>query len=364
MALKTEDQVYGCLIGGAVGDALGAPVENWSYKQIREEHGKVDDFLAYDSAMAVGDPGTVTDDTVMRQYLSLAIIENQGRVTPDEYAEVLIQHLNPDRVWITEEITHLKLLGGVNPWEAGRSTIPTATASMHIAPVGIINARNPRQAYQDAYNIASITQDGCERKAAATVAAGVARAFSPNATIDDVLETMFNYAPDVFYRSIDLTMALADEANSIDEFVELFYEEQLDWQFLSIDWNREKYAEGEIFSGRSIEIVPISMAILDLCRGDLNDALVEAASFGRDADTIGSVVGSLGGALYGGTALHEDWRETCEEANRDLFQELHGNPDFGFERTADQLTDALVAEHKRIKNRLGKFDELVDNIDS
>jgi ADP-ribosylglycohydrolase len=42
---KLLDQVYGCLIGGAIGDALGAPVENWHYADIRRKHGKVTEFL-------------------------------------------------------------------------------------------------------------------------------------------------------------------------------------------------------------------------------------------------------------------------------------------------------------------------------
>jgi len=28
--MQILDQVYGCLIGGAIGDALGAPVEGWN----------------------------------------------------------------------------------------------------------------------------------------------------------------------------------------------------------------------------------------------------------------------------------------------------------------------------------------------
>jgi len=28
--MRILDQVYGCLIGGALGDALGAPVEGWN----------------------------------------------------------------------------------------------------------------------------------------------------------------------------------------------------------------------------------------------------------------------------------------------------------------------------------------------
>jgi len=28
--MRILDQVYGCLIGGVIGDALGAPVEGWN----------------------------------------------------------------------------------------------------------------------------------------------------------------------------------------------------------------------------------------------------------------------------------------------------------------------------------------------
>jgi ADP-ribosylglycohydrolase len=39
------DAVYGCLIGGAIGDALGAPVENWHDTDVRRKFGRVSEFL-------------------------------------------------------------------------------------------------------------------------------------------------------------------------------------------------------------------------------------------------------------------------------------------------------------------------------
>jgi ADP-ribosylglycohydrolase len=45
LASNVFDAVYGCLIGGAIGDALEAAVENWHYSDIRAKHGKVDRFL-------------------------------------------------------------------------------------------------------------------------------------------------------------------------------------------------------------------------------------------------------------------------------------------------------------------------------
>ena len=45
MAKDFLDAVYGCLIGGAIGDAMGAPVENWHHADIKKEYGKVERFL-------------------------------------------------------------------------------------------------------------------------------------------------------------------------------------------------------------------------------------------------------------------------------------------------------------------------------
>lgn len=42
--------VYGSLIGAAIGDALGAPVEGWHVADIRRTHGKVTRFLPQPSA--------------------------------------------------------------------------------------------------------------------------------------------------------------------------------------------------------------------------------------------------------------------------------------------------------------------------
>ena len=39
MRTTNEDRVRGCLLGGAIGDALGAPVEFWSRARIEDVFG-------------------------------------------------------------------------------------------------------------------------------------------------------------------------------------------------------------------------------------------------------------------------------------------------------------------------------------
>jgi hypothetical protein len=57
---RTLEHFTGCLLGGAVGDALGAPVEFHSLELIRKKYGSAG-ITDYD--LAYGRRGAITDDT-------------------------------------------------------------------------------------------------------------------------------------------------------------------------------------------------------------------------------------------------------------------------------------------------------------
>lgn len=352
------DQFYGCIIGGAIGDALGAPVQGWSYEEIRENYGRVEEFSWYDSPISEGSPGSVTGDTVLRHYLSLAIIESGGRVTPEEVAAVWEEYMDLDRVWIHDEIVYLKLQMGIDPWQAGRGTFETANALMGIAPIGMINAGNPRQAYQDAMNIASLNQDNAGRSTAAVTAAGMATAFQPDATTADIVTEMMDQASGPVFRAIDITMAKARNSSSVDEFAESYYDDMLDWRSV-IEWDRERYLNGENHSFSPLEIVPVVMAILELTEGHPNQAIIEGASFGRQADTIASLIGGLAGGLHGATALREEWIDGCETSNERLLSEIE-REETSFEQTAKRMVDALEAEYETTKERTKTLEDILN----
>src|ERR671917_1426813 len=112
MASDLPDAVYGCLIGAAIGDALGAPVENWHHAEIRATHGKVDRFLPAPHRAdrpGAGTPGYVTDDTAVRHCLCLAIVRRGGRITPDDYARAWLDALSPRRGFAPQPVVLEKL---------------------------------------------------------------------------------------------------------------------------------------------------------------------------------------------------------------------------------------------------------------
>jgi len=362
MAANLFNAVYGCLIAGAIGDALGAPVEGWHHADIRREHGKVETFLpqpARAERPGGGAPGTVTDDTVLRHYLCLAIIAEAGRVTPDSYARVWLDKLDPAQLFVTERIVLEKLKLGMNPWATGRGQPAADAAIMSVAPVGIINAADPAQAYQDGFVLALVHQDGLECDAAATVAAGVAAALVHDAGIDDVLDAMRRHSSYEVERLMAMATDLAQKSADVDGFVERFYATMLDHFFPVAPgerWDKERTN-----SPTSREVLPAVVGLLSLCGHDANRCLVEGASFGRDADTIATIAGGLVGALHGASSLHADWVEQCESANQAFLCEADGDSAASFRRTADQLVGALKSQRDRAEQRLHALDRLLED---
>jgi ADP-ribosylglycohydrolase len=364
MAKDLFDAVYGCLIGGAIGDALGAPVSGLNHWEIREQHGRLEALIASPGDNTNQQPGGVTGDTVLRQYVALAIARKGGRITPHDLAALWVERGNFGLLVGNERGIYEKLSWGVNPWDAGRGANPSGTATMAIAPVGIINAGDPAQAYQDAYVIASVNQDGEERDAAATLAAGIAAALGPGATLDGVLEALDRHSSDLMRRAIELALDLASSSGSVAGFTEQFYVQLTDWRMA---WPEHKIRpvagdrplRTKFFSRSSLELVPVSLALLRLCPGDVNEAIVEGANFGRACHGIASIIGSIGGALAGAAAIRGAWVNTVEGANRDLFEFLEGDPTANFYAMAWWLVKALRAERQAASARLRALEGLL-----
>ncbi len=93
------DRVRGCLLGMAVGDALGAPLEGLSSQQIKTHYGRVRDYV--DGVQAWKRKpfrwrlqGLYTDDT--QQALALCdVLLDYRRVDPERLAELYLAMLNP-----------------------------------------------------------------------------------------------------------------------------------------------------------------------------------------------------------------------------------------------------------------------------
>jgi hypothetical protein len=68
---RARDAYLGCLLGGAVGDALGAPIEFLSREEIRRRFGRLGVTTFVDGEWPAG---AITDDTQMTLFTAEALI--------------------------------------------------------------------------------------------------------------------------------------------------------------------------------------------------------------------------------------------------------------------------------------------------
>lgn len=286
------DRVLGCLLGGEIGDAMGAPAEGKTYLEIAQEYGEITEFC-----------GHGTDDSALKHILCDAITAADGYPTADDWAA---QWLRQEDMFIKRRLFWTPVMNGFwkvraercLPREAGRGNMASSSSAMCISPVGIINAGNPRQAVLEAFDLASIIHHNFCRDAACAMAAAVAAALAPRATVEGVLGAATAYLParsGATMRSfIQGTLELASTAGTYEAFRRRYY--------------GEHFLPG-IAIADSRETVPVALALVSLANGDPRKTVVYGANFGRDADTIASMAGAVAGALRGAAALPADWVE-------------------------------------------------------
>lgn len=291
-----EDRIYGCLLGGLIGDAMGAPGEGKTYTQILENFGPegITDF-----------EGVGTDDTAIREQLIHVLIANGGYVSCDEFARSfqLFRAANYHKWWIPVlNMAHKVESGVVLPVDAGFGNAPSSSSAMAISPMGVINAANPRQAALETFDVAGLIHSGPSgfcRDAACAMAAAVAAAFHPEANVVSILDAATRYLHPTSAREIveciQRTRELAAGAGGYEAFRAQFYASHL----------RAEQCD-------SRETVSVALALFEMGQGDPERAVLYGVNFGRDADTIGTMIGGLCGALRGASGLPARWVQKVE----------------------------------------------------
>lgn len=294
MRNRLFDKIYGCLIGGLIGDAMGGPSEALTYREIEMKFGWIDSF-----------EGCGTDDTVVKTILTNAILKNQGHVTADEWAEEFLEvkdKFYPLYYAPVRNMYHKLQYEATLPVYAGIGNCPSSSSAMAISPMGIINACSPRVAAAETYDLAGMLHQGeatfC-RDGACAVAAAVAEALKPDTTVERILDAGTAYLHKKSSREltglIHKSLKAAREMGDYKKFREWFYECGLYMQICD-----------------SRETIPAALALFYLADGDLETVTAYAANFGRDSDTIGTIAASIAGAFGGASSIRKDWVEQIE----------------------------------------------------
>ena len=332
-----HDKIYGCIAASHIGSAMGAPVEGWHKDRISEKYGVLDELLLYEHYGNgwMRPPGT-TEDGIERQKLMLtAIIEKQDRVTADDVVKIWLRDIKPESDGMVSEPFEKTLLamartgmpaqhiGRYCPWDG----LVTVSRSCH--GIGIINACDPDGAIRDMYDVGLLynTRVGDGLKWASVVAACIAHALCPDATVDSVIDTALRVSHNRVKGELTRALKIAEKYSDALAMRDSFY---------------------EIYSGRGIayahswanEVVSKAFAVFKVTKGNASDAIIGAVNFGRDTDCLAAVAGGLAGALSGVEALRPEWIKQVDEAAR---QNVYTNSQRTLKETADGLHEAILA---------------------
>ncbi|CAL9396235.1 hypothetical protein SUDANB58_01354 [Streptomyces sp. enrichment culture] len=335
------ERITGALVGAAVGDALGGPVEGYSPEQILERHGgRVQGVVGpwHGDAWRTARPlapyhkgdGHVTDDTLMTH----ALVRVYAAVRDHLDAYAVAEHLVPDlmthprwipeleaealplqRIFLAEKWLVARLhYGHADPREAGVGNIVNCGAAMYMAPVGLVNAANPAGAYAEALDVAGAHQSSYGREAAGVLAAAVAAACAPGATPESVVAACLSLAKDGTRAAIERVCETASRHSDFESALAPLRAAVAPYDTVGPDYRAPSLNARRPSRLHALEELPVALGMLVVSGGDYRHAVLGAVNYGRDCDSIATMAGALCGAL--GAAVPRDWARTVAKASR------------------------------------------------
>ena len=337
-----EAKVHGAIAGAAVGDAMGGTTEGFSPKQIQDRYGGFVEGIEgpfhpdFENARPIspfhkGD-GHITDDTLMTESLisiydqvrdhldafdfaKLIIPEliEKKRFIPELHKETLLIH----RVFFAEKWLVQRLhFGHVDPREAGVGNMVNCGAAMYLAPVGVVNAGNPWEAYREGIEIAATHQSSFGREAAGVFAACVAHAFTPKVTANEIVEMAIELSNDGTKKAIQAVYQKAKTISDWKSAINPLREAFKPYDTLEDEYRQQGDDARKPSRLLAIEELPIALGMLVVSQGSYKEGVLGGVNYGRDSDSIATMTGAISGALNGVSGIPSEWLSTVEKASR------------------------------------------------
>ena len=306
----TREFFRGCVLGGAIGDALGAPVEFLSRAEIRERYGErgIERF-----DVAYGRQGAITDDTQMTMFTAEGLLQalSERRSGKEEAPEIVVhraylrwlrtQHFTGELGSSGSEMSgwliHVKalharrapgttclsaLMGG----RMGRPGYPLNASKgcggvMRIAPCALVKEWDP---FELAYKVAAITHGHHSGYLAAGALAVIIRAvLEGHGVAKGVSAALVRLVPEPGGAE---TMDALRKATAL-------------WKEHGAGGDVEQLGQGWVAE----EALAIGVYAAMVGETDLRRGLTVAVNHSGDSDSTGAIAGNILGAVHGEEAL-------------------------------------------------------------
>ena len=298
--MNTLDRYKGCLLGLAVGDALGVAVEFCSPGTFEP----ITDMIGGGSFDLL--PGQWTDDTSMALCLAESLIKCKGFSLEDQLNRYLRWyrdgHLSSTGrcfdIGNTVRAALINFEKTGNPYSGLKSEYSAANGSiMRLAPVPLFYAMSPVEAIEKSGESSKTTHglkiciDACR------YFGGLIAGLVSGATKEEVLSACFR--PDN----------------------KKWTEKELHPEIYEIASGSYKQKEPPQIKGSGYVVKSLEAALWSFYKSDsFEQGCLLAVNLGDDADTTGAVYGQLAGAWYGMQAIPERWLEKL--AYRELIEDF------------------------------------------
>lgn len=291
MKTDLKSKFTGALIGTAVGDALGAPVEGWSMEQVHSVYSERKRWkMSY---------GRYTDDTELMIGVAESLIRNKGFNGAD-MARTFVRNYDAKRGYGPGSTGALKRIKEGESWDEASKKLFGGEgsygngAAMRIAPIGLFYYDNADKLREIAYKSCQITHSHELGKAGAALQA-FAVALAVRGQKESMLSELKNFAQNDVYE---------DKIRRIDALI------------LDKGATPKKEIIAKLGNGMAaFDSVPT--AIYSFLRFDrFEDSVIYAVSLGGDTDTIGAMTGAISGAYYGEGGIPNEWMEQLEDGEK------------------------------------------------
>jgi len=354
--LQLRSRFRGCLLGGAVGDAVGAPVEFLDIDEIVRKFGEKG---ICDYAPAYGKLGAITDDTQMTLFTAEGMLcarlaslmhghePDYFRAASGSYARWLLTQEHSSRANSTSAkaswlLQHRKLFARRAPGTTCLSALQSKQGKisraandskgcggvMRVAPVGMYFARAHREDCSEpklvstifctGSDLASITHghpSGCLSAGVLAVTVSLILTNTPLAEAISTAKEELRKHP--YHKE---TLAAVEKAEA-----------------LAKHRPRERAALRELGKGFVAEEALAMGLYCALSAQDFEDGIILAVNHSGDSDSTGAITGNLLGATAGAEGIPERWlaplelRPTIEA----LADDLAAFPEWSLRRPGD-----------------------------
>lgn len=340
---RTAEHFKGCILGGAIGDALGAPIEFMSIDQIRSEFGEMG---LTDYSEAYGRNGAITDDTQMTLFTAEGLILSKVRQEYERDKGVISAGYHALLRWLyTQEINlqdnlirnhgtcsivdgvltgHKELFSSRAPGNSCLSPLKSGKIGtigdpinnskgcggvMRMAPVGLAYD-DPDKAFHFGCKLAALTHGHpTGYLAAGTFAALTSLIISGNSLTEAIEDSTLILKADKNHE---------ETLRAIGDAVDIVGKEIPEPEVI------EKIGAGWIAE----EALAISFYCSLVADDDFKKGVLLSVNHSGDSDSTGSITGNILGALYGIDIFPENWlselelKELIEEVADDLYDQF------------------------------------------